>query len=285
MNTIRQFLLLFFMLVPTLLPAQNRVIEQDKTIRKGKLPNGLTYYIRHNDKTKGVADFYIAQHVGSILEESNQRGLAHFLEHMAFNGTKNFPGDDQKPGIVKWCESVGIQFGTNLNAYTSVDQTVYNISAAPIKREGIIDSCLLILHDWSHNLLLADKEIDKERGVIEEEWRTRRMGLAMQRLAEASMPVIYAGSKYADCMPIGDMNIVRTFPYQALRDYYHKWYRPDLQAIIVVGDIDEDQIERKIKALFGNIEMPNNTAERIFYPVPDNKKMILFTATDKEQLQ
>lgn len=283
MNTIRQFLLLFFMLVPTLLPSQNRVIEQDKTIRKGKLPNGLTYYIHHNDKTKGVADFYIAQHVGSILEESNQRGLAHFLEHMAFNGTKNFPGDDQKPGIVKWCESVGIQFGTNLNAYTSVDQTVYNISAAPIKREGIIDSCLLILHDWSHNLLLVDKEIDKERGVIEEEWRTRRMGLAMQRLAEASMPVIYAGSKYADCMPIGDMNIVRTFPYQALRDYYHKWYRPDLQAIIVVGDIDEDQIERKIKALFGTIEMPNNAAERIFYPVPDNKKMILFTATDKEQ--
>lgn len=271
------------MLVSGCMMGQNNTIDQDKTIRKGKLSNGLTYYIRHNDQTKGVADFYIAQHVGSILEEPNQRGLAHFLEHMAFNGTRNFPGNDRKPGIVKWCEGVGIQFGTNLNAYTSVDQTVYNISSAPVKREGIVDSCLLILHDWSHNLLLTADEIDKERGVVEEEWRTRRMGLTMQRLAEASMPVIYAGTKYADCMPIGDMNIIRTFPYQALRNYYHKWYRPDLQAIIVVGDIDEDQIERKIKALFDTIPMPEHAAERIFYPVADNKKMLLFTATDKEQ--
>ena len=201
------------MLVSGCMMGQNNTIDQDKTIRKGKLSNGLTYYIRHNDQTKGVADFYIAQHVGSILEEPNQRGLAHFLEHMAFNGTRNFPGNDRKAGIVKWCEGVGIQFGTNLNAYTSVDQTVYNISSAPVKREGIVDSCLLILHDWSHNLLLTADEIDKERGVVEEEWRTRRMGLAMQRLAEASMPVIYAGTKYADGMPIGDMNIIRTFPY------------------------------------------------------------------------
>lgn len=279
----RKLIIIILACIACNVSAQEKVIEMDKTIRKGILSNGMTYYIRHNHQTKGVADFYIAQKVGSIQEEPHQRGLAHFLEHMAFNGTRNFPGDSIKPGIVKWCESVGIKFGTNLNAYTSVDQTVYNISAAPINREGVIDSCLLILHDWSHDLLLADKEIDRERGVIEEEWRSRRVGMAMQRLAEKSMPVIYAGTKYADCMPIGDMNIVRNFPYQALRDYYHKWYRPDLQAIIIVGDIDEDIMEAKIKKLFGSIPAPINPAERIYYPVSDNKKMILYTATDKEQ--
>lgn len=263
--------------------AQQGKINNDNTIRKGILPNGMTYYIRHNAQTKGVADFYIAQKVGSILEEKRQRGLAHFLEHMAFNGTKHFPGNTLQPGIVAWCESVGIKFGANLNAYTSVDQTVYNISAAPVTREGVIDSCLLILNDWSHELLLTDKEIDKERGVIEEEWRTRRSGMAMQRLSEQAMPVIYAGTKYSDCMPIGNIDIVRTFPYNDLRDYYSKWYRPDLQAIIVVGDINEDKIEEKIKKLFAKIPLPQNPAHRIYYPIGNNEKMILYTATDKEQ--
>lgn len=263
--------------------AQQGKIDNDNTIRKGILPNGMTYYIRHNAQTKGVADFYIAQKVGSILEEKRQRGLAHFLEHMAFNGTKHFPGNTLQPGIVAWCESVGIKFGANLNAYTSVDQTVYNISAAPVTREGVIDSCLLILNDWSHELLLTDKEIDKERGVIEEEWRTRRSGMAMQRLSEQAMPVIYARTKYSDCMPIGNIDIVRTFPYNDLRDYYSKWYRPDLQAIIVVGDINEDKIEEKIKKLFAKIPLPQNPAHRIYYPIGNNEKMILYTATDKEQ--
>lgn len=263
--------------------AQQGKIDNDNTIRKGILPNGMTYYIRHNAQTKGVADFYIAQKVGSILEEKRQRGLAHFLEHMAFNGTKHFPGNTLQPGIVAWCESVGIKFGANLNAYTSVDQTVYNISAAPVTREGVIDSCLLILNDWSHELLLTDKEVDKERGVIEEEWRTRRSGMAMQRLSEQAMPVIYAGTKYSDCMPIGNIDIVRTFPYNDLRDYYSKWYRPDLQAIIVVGDINEDKIEEKIKKLFAKIPLPQNPAHRIYYPIGNNEKMILYTATDKEQ--
>lgn len=263
--------------------AQQGKIDNDNTIRKGILPNGMTYYIRHNAQTKGVADFYIAQKVGSILEEKRQRGLAHFLEHMAFNGTKHFPGNTLQPGIVAWCESVGIKFGANLNAYTSVDQTVYNISAAPVTREGVIDSCLLILNDWSHELLLTDKEIDKERGVIEEEWRTRRSGMAMQRLSEQAMPIIYAGTKYSDCMPIGNIDIVRTFPYNDLRDYYSKWYRPDLQAIIVVGDINEDKIEEKIKKLFAKIPLPQNPVHRIYYPIGNNEKMILYTATDKEQ--
>lgn len=282
-NKMKYFLTIVALFFACNIYAQQGKIDNDNTIRKGILPNGMTYYIRHNAQTKGVADFYIAQKVGSILEEKRQRGLAHFLEHMAFNGTKHFPGNTLQPGIVAWCESVGIKFGANLNAYTSVDQTVYNISAAPVTREGVIDSCLLILNDWSHELLLTDKEIDKERGVIEEEWRTRRSGMAMQRLSEQAMPVIYAGTKYSDCMPIGNIDIVRTFPYNDLRDYYSKWYRPDLQAIIVVGDINEDKIEEKIKKLFAKIPLPQNPAHRIYYPIGNNEKMILYTATDKEQ--
>ena len=282
-NKMKHFLTIVALFFACNIYAQQGKIDNDNTIRKGILPNGMTYYIRHNAQTKGVADFYIAQKVGSILEEKRQRGLAHFLEHMAFNGTKHFPGNTLQPGIVAWCESVGIKFGANLNAYTSVDQTVYNISAAPVTREGVIDSCLLILNDWSHELLLTDKEIDKERGVIEEEWRTRRSGMAMQRLSEQAMPVIYARTKYSDCMPIGNIDIVRTFPYNDLRDYYSKWYRPDLQAIIVVGDINEDKIEEKIKKLFAKIPLPQNPAHRIYYPIGNNEKMILYTATDKEQ--
>lgn len=269
-----------FVLLPLSVTAQ---LTEDPSIRKGKLKNGLTYYIRHNDKEPGLADFYIAQRVGSILEEPRQRGLAHFLEHMAFNGTKHFPGKGNKLGIVPWCESIGVKFGANLNAYTSVDQTVYHIGSAPLKRDGIVDSCLLVLHDWSHYILLEDKEIDKERGVIHEEWRTRRAGMAVQRLMEQAMPKVYKGTKYEDCMPIGSMDIVDNFPYQDLRDYYHKWYRPDLQAIVVVGDVDVDQMERKIKHIFSSIPKPKNPAERIYYPVSDNEQMIVCIEKDAEQ--
>ena len=258
-------------------------LTMDPEVRVGKLKNGLTYYIRHNEKEPGLADFYIAQRVGSIQEESRQRGLAHFLEHMAFNGTKNFPGKGKRLGIVPWCETIGVKFGANLNAYTSVDQTVYHIGSAPLRREGIIDSCLLVLHDWSHYLLLEDAEIDKERGVIHEEWRTRRAGKAVQRLMEEAMPKIYKGTKYEDCMPIGSMDIVDNFPYQDLRDYYHKWYRPDLQGIIVVGDVDVNQIEKKIKKMFSSIPMPKNAAERIYYPVDGNERMIVDIEKDVEQ--
>ena len=258
-------------------------LPQDPAVRVGKLKNGLTYYIRHNDKEPGLADFYIAQRVGSILEEPRQRGLAHFLEHMAFNGTKNFPGKGKKLGIVPWCETIGVKFGANLNAYTSIDETVYHIGAAPLKREGIADSCLLVLHDWSHFLLLEDAEIDKERGVIHEEWRTRRAGRAIQRLMEEAMPKVYKGTKYEDCMPIGSMDIVDNFPYQDLRDYYQKWYRPDLQAVIVVGDIDVDKMEKKIKKIFSDIPLPKNRAERIYYTVDNNEKMIVDIEKDAEQ--
>ena len=278
----KQFLSLFLLLLaPASLFAQT--VEQDASIRQGKLKNGLTYYIRHNAKEAGLADFYIAQRVGSILEEPRQRGLAHFLEHMAFNGTKHFPGKGKRLGIVPWCETIGVKFGTNLNAYTSVDQTVYHIGSAPIKREGIIDSCLLVLNDWSQFVNLEPKEIDKERGVIHEEWRNRRTGMAMQRMMENVMPKIYKGSKYEDCLPIGNMDIVDNFPYQDLRDYYQKWYRPDLQAIVVVGDFDVDMMERKIQKLFGKIKAHKNPAERIYYPVNDNDKMIVAIEKDKEQ--
>ncbi len=278
----KQFLSLFLLLLASAsLFAQT--VEQDASIRQGKLKNGLTYYIRHNAKEAGLADFYIAQRVGSILEEPRQRGLAHFLEHMAFNGTKHFPGKGKQMGIVPWCETIGVKFGTNLNAYTSVDQTVYHIGSAPIKREGIIDSCLLVLNDWSQFINLEPKEIDKERGVIHEEWRNRRTGMAMQRMMENVMPKIYKGSKYEDCLPIGNMDIVDNFPYQDLRDYYQKWYRPDLQAIVVVGDFDVDMMERKIQKLFGKIKAHKNPAERIYYPVNDNDKMIVAIEKDKEQ--
>ena len=186
------------------------LLPSDPDVRRGTLKNGMTYYIRHNAKEPGLADYYIAQRVGSILEEPRQRGLAHFLEHMAFNGTKNFPGKGGKPGIVPWCETIGVKFGANLNAYTSIDQTVYHIGSAPTNRDGVVDSCLLVLHDWSH-------------------------------------------------------------------------YRPDLQAIVVVGDIDVDRIEGKIRKTFGSIPMPRKAAERIYYPVSDNERMIVTTLRDAEQ--
>lgn len=261
-----------------------QTLPLDSCIRKGKLANGLTYYIRHNDQTPGQADFYIAQRVGSILEQPEQRGLAHFLEHMAFNGTRNFPdGNGGKHSVRNWCERNGIKFGADLNAYTSIDQTVYNISNAPVSKAGVTDTCLTILHDWAGSLLLKDNEIDQERGVIREEWRTRRSRMAAQRMMENAMPVIYAGSKYADCLPIGHIEVVDTFHYDTLRDYYQKWYRPDLQGIIVVGDIDVDQIEAKIRKLFSDNPMPIGAPQRTYYTVPDNKEMIVYTQADNEQ--
>lgn len=256
-------------------------IPIDKNVRIGKLDNGLTYYIRKNNLPENRVDFYIAQKVGSILEEDNQRGLAHFLEHMSFNGTKSFPGDEKGKGIVQYCETIGVKFGENLNAYTSIDETVYNISNVPATRSSAVDSCLLILHDWSNALLLTDKEIDKERGVIHEEWRTRQS--AMMRMYEKAFPTIYKDSKYAYRLPIGTMEVVDNFPYKALRDYYHKWYRPDLQGIIIVGDVDVDAMEAKIKAVFADIPKPVNPAERVYFPVQNNKEPIVTIEKDKEQ--
>lgn len=253
-------------------------IPIDSKVRIGHLDNGLTYYIRHNEEPKGQANFYIAQKVGSILEEENQRGLAHFLEHMCFNGTQHFPGN----GVVKYCESIGVKFGADLNAYTSIDETVYNIDNVPVATTpSAIDSCLWILHDWADGLLLTADDIDHERGVIHEEWRSRNN--ASTRMYEKILPEIYPNNRYGQRMPIGTMEVVDNFPYQAIRDYYEKWYRPDQQGIVVVGDIDVDQVEAKIKSIFGTIAKPENPAERYYIQVEDNKEPIVSIAKDKEQ--
>ncbi len=249
----------------------------DSEVRVGQLPNGLTYYIRHNETPKGQADFYIAQKVGSILEEDNQRGLAHFLEHMCFNGTENFP----EKGIINYLESIGVRFGYNLNAYTSVDETVYNISSVPVARKSVQDSCLLILHDWACALTLDPKEIDAERGVIHEEWRRSMVG--QMRILENLLPIVYPDNKYGVRLPIGTMEVVDNFPPEALVDYYHTWYRPDQQGVIVVGDIDVDYIEGKIKEIFSPIKMPENAKERYYVPVADNEGTIFAIGSDPEQ--
>ncbi|MDR0799125.1 MAG: insulinase family protein [Dysgonamonadaceae bacterium] len=248
----------------------------DPKVRYGKLDNGLTYYLRHNELPKSRADFYIAQKVGSILEEDNQRGLAHFLEHMAFNGSKNFPGNQ----TTNYLETVGVKFGQNLNAYTSFDRTVYNISNVPVTRQGVIDSCLLMLHDWSGALSLEESEIIKERGVVREEMRSRSDGNF--RIIEKLFPQIMPGNRYASRLPIGTEEVVMNFTPKELRDYYAKWYRPDLQAIIIVGDIDVDQIESNLKAIFADIPAPVNPAERFYVEVEDNEEPIVGIATDKE---
>ena len=260
----------------TMMAQQMPSIPVDPDVKVGKLENGLTYYIRHNAWPEQRAEFYIAQRVGSIQENDEQRGLAHFLEHMCFNGTENFKGND----IVKWCETIGVKFGRDLNAYTSIDQTVYNISNVPTTREGIVDSCLLILHDWADGLLLEAEEIDKERGVIHEEWRMRTS--AQMRMLERDLPRLYPNSKYGHRMPIGLMEIIDNFKPEVLRAYYEKWYRPDNQAIIVVGDVDVNKVEQKIKDLFSPIKMPANPAPVVAEAVPDNKEAIIVVDKDKE---
>lgn len=277
MKSVLSLLLLTSIAAPVL-AQQAQPIPTDPKVRIGKLENGLTYYIRQNHLPEGQADFYIAQKVGSMLEEDSQRGLAHFLEHMCFNGTEHFPGN----GLREYLENIGVKFGVNLNAYTSMDETVYNINNVPIaKVPEAIDSCLWILRDWSDGLTLGAEEIDKERGVIHEEWRTR-MGATM-RIYEKVLPLMYPGNRYGYRLPIGTMEVVDNFPYQDLRDYYEKWYRPDQQGIVVVGDFDVDVMEAKIKEIFASVKMPENPAERVYFPVEDNKEPIVVVATDKEQ--
>ena len=252
-------------------------IPVDTAVRIGKLPNGLTYYIRHNGYPEHRVNFYIAQRVGSIQEEENQRGLAHFLEHMAFNGSENYPGDK----LLEYMRSIGVEFGRDLNAYTSIAETVYNIDNVPSGNLAALDSCLLVLKDWSNGLTLDDEEIDKERGVIENEWRLRSS--ADQRMFERNLEKMYPGSKYGRRMPIGTMEVVKNFKPEVLRAYYHKWYRPDNQAIIVVGDIDVNRTEQKIKEMFSGIKLDPNATPVVPEPVPDNNEAIIIVDKDKEQ--
>ncbi len=251
-------------------------IPLDKNVTTGKLKNGLTYYILHNEEPKDRASFYFVQNVGAILEDDNQNGLAHFLEHMAFNGTEHFKGK----GIIKMLEKNGVSFGKDINAYTAQDETVYNVSGVPVTNEKLIDSTLWVLNDWSGSLSLTDAEIDAERGVIREEWRTRRN--SDFRLKMQTDQVVYKNSKYSKRDVIGDLNIINNFKYAELRNYYKKWYRPDLQAVIVVGDIDVKAIEQKVKTIFSDIPLAKKAAVRTYSDIPKHDELYFATATDKE---
>jgi zinc protease len=260
-------------------PDLNKQAPIDPLIRTGKLSNGLTYFIRHNKEPEKRASFYIIQNVGAILENDDQNGLAHFLEHMAFNGTTHFPGK----GIINGLEKHGVAFGSNINAYTSFDETVYNLTNVPVDVPGLVDSCLLILNDWSHFITLAEKEIDLERGVITEEYRTYKS--ASTRMIFKVIPVIFKGTKYAERDVIGNLDVIKNFSYTTLRDYYHKWYRPDLQSIAIVGDINVDEVEKSIIKLFSAIPPVENPAPRNFVEVPYHSETYFVLATDKEAPQ
>ena len=280
MNFKRLFFAAVAFVCTTALVAQDTQLPPipiDPAVRIGKLDNGLTYYIRHNGYPEHVANFYIAQRVGSIQEDDSQRGLAHFLEHMAFNGSEHFKGN----GIIEFTRSLGVDFGGDLNAYTSIDQTVYRICDVPTKRVTALDSCMLILKDWSNGLLLEPEEIDKERDVVHNEWRLGE-GPEM-RMYQRALPKMYPGSKYGERLPIGLMSVIDSFRPETLRAYYHKWYRPDNQAIIVVGDIDVDHTEAKVKELFGGIKVDANAPKVVAEAVPDNKEAIYVFEKDKEQ--
>lgn len=254
----------------------NEALPTDSKVLVGKLPNGMTYYLRHNEEPKERASFYIIRNAGALLENDDQDGLAHFLEHMAFNGSKNFPGNS----MIATLERHGISFGGNLNAYTTQDETVYNISSVPVKDEALIDTCLLVLHDWSYYLTLSDEEIDEERGVITEEWRTRNN--SSSRMRNQIMPVILKGSKHAERDVIGDLNVIQNFKPEVIREFYHKWYRTDLQAIAIVGDFDVAKMEQKIKDVFSSIPAIKNPEKRPFFEIPSHEETYYVLATDKE---
>ena len=255
---------------------QPQPLPNDPDVRVGKLENGLTYYIRHNDKPEKRCEFYLASNVGAINEGPGQDGLAHFLEHMCFNGLKNLPGKQ----MLEYLQKIGCSFGGNINASTGVETTQYMLNNVPVVREGIIDTCLLIMHDYSHFVLNEEKEINSERGVILEEKRTRNN--AGWRIFEKSMPYYYGNTKYATTNIIGSEETLKTFPREAIVDFYQTWYRPDKQAVIVVGDIDVDQIEAKIKALFADIPAPVNPKEMEPIFIPENEEPVVGVITDDE---
>ena len=251
-------------------------LPNDPAVRTGKLDNGMTYYIRHNEQPAQRAEFYLATDVGAFQEEDHQDGLAHFLEHMCFNGTKNFPGKS----LLDWLQSIGAEFGRNINASTGFEQTQYMLNNIPVIRESIIDSCLLVLHDYSHFVTCDPAEIDAERGVILEERRTRRN--ASWRMFEKSLPYYYGDTPYAKRTLIGGEEQLKTFAYESLTSFYETWCRPDLQAVIVVGDVDVDQVEAKIKSIFADIPAPVNPKEKVLHKIPDNVEPIIGIITDPE---
>ena len=256
------------------------VIPADKAVRVGQLPNGMKYYLRHNDKQKNLADFYISHDVGAIQEEDDQQGLAHFLEHMAFNGTKNLPGKM----LIEYLETVGVKFGVNLNAGTSWDYTQYLLKDVPTIRPGIIDSALLILHDWSHFIALQPKEIDAERGVIMEELRMRDD--ASWRGTIQLLKAVGKGTRYEHRNLIGHLDGLKSFDHSSLENFYHKWYRPEYQAVVIVGDINVDEVEAKLQKLMADIPAsPADAPQKEVIVVPDNKEPIISIFEDPEMTQ
>ena len=256
---------------------QMPAIPVDKNVKVGHLDNGLTYYIRHNNYPEHVASFYIAQKVGSINEDDDQRGLAHLLEHLAFNGTDHFKDNT----LQEYLQGIGVEYGRNLNAYTSVEQTVYYFTDVPTTRQTAVDSCMLILKDWSNGITLTQKAIDDERDIVHNEYRMRMVG--QQRMLERDLPQMYQNGKYGYRLPIGLMSVIDGCKPETLRAYYRKWYRPDNQAIIIVGDVDVDHIEAQIKKLFGGIKVPANAAKVEPVEVADNDTAIYIVDKDKEQ--
>lgn len=264
------------MLVVALFAVAQNQLPVDPAVRIGKLDNGMTYYIRHNSQPAQRAEFYLATNVGAFQETDDQDGLAHFLEHMCFNGTKNFPGKN----LLNYLQGIGAEFGGNINASTGFEQTTYMLNNIPIVRDGIIDSCLLVMHDYSHFVLLEQNEIDDERGVILEERRARRN--ANWRMFEKSLPYYYGGTPYAKRTLIGGENQLKTFKRESIVNFYKTWYNPDMQALIVVGDIDVDKIEAKIKNIFADIPKPDKATTKINHKIPDNKEPIIGVITDPE---
>ena len=253
----------------------SKPIPADPSIITGKLDNGLTYYIKQNAKPEQRIELRLAINAGSVCETDGQQGLAHFCEHMCFNGTKNFPSNK----MVNMLEEMGVKFGSELNASTGFDQTVYMLKVPSDKSEWI-NRGFQVLEDWAHQVSMDDTEIDKERGVIVEEWR---LGLgADDRMLSKYLPVIFKGSRYAKRLPIGKVDIIKSFPYDTLRAFYKTWYRPDLMAVVVVGDIDPKLAEEKVKEYFGRIPKAVDPKPRVEYPIPDNTDPLISIVTDKE---
>ncbi len=254
----------------------NAPLQRDPNLLYGKLDNGMTYYIMHNDLPAQRAEFYLLNDIGAIQETPAQNGLAHFQEHMCLNGTKNFPGK----GIISYMESIGASFGGNVNASTGQEYTIYMFTNIPVTRESIIDSTLLAIHDYAAFVTNDPVEIDKERGVIIEEWRTRRT--ADWRMMEKTWETLYKGSKFENCNIIGTKENLETFPAEELVKFYKTWYRPDLQAVVVIGDIDPQQVLEKVKATFADVPARENPEPKGVYRTPDNEEPIVGIFTDPE---
>jgi zinc protease len=255
--------------------AFSQPLPLDPAIRKGQLPNGFTYYIRKNTEPKNRVQLWLVNKVGSVLEENNQRGLAHFMEHMSFNGTTHYPKNE----LVHYLQRSGVRFGADLNAYTSFDETVYQLPI-PSDSPVLLHNGLQIMRDWAANALLDTKEINDERGVVLEE---KRLGKgAQERMSNKFLPVIFNNSRYSQRLPIGTDSVLKNFQRPVILKFYKDWYRPDLQALIVVGDINVDSMEAQIRKLFSDLKNPVNERTRTKYTVPLNGKNQFIAVTDKE---